>query len=133
MTIEKLIELGVDKDTAEKIAEYAKSETDELNEMHRADTEKLKKEKNELIIGMRIGKAIAEANVWSEKAVYAMMNFDNISVSDNGEVYGVDEEIARIKRECAVLFKETAVPRVIKSAHGVPVRDDDAVRAVMGI
>lgn len=151
MTIEKLIELGVDKDTAVRVEEYLKSESDELNAVHTAEieklksesdelnavhtaeTERLKKENNELLIGMQIGRAIAEAQVWSEKAVYALMNFENISVTDSGEVCGIKEEIERIKRECAVLFKETAVPRVVRRTGSAPVRENDVMRSVMGI
>jgi len=132
MTIEKIIELGVDNNSAEKVAEYFQREIDEVVAQHKAETEKLIRENENVIIGFEIEKALEKAGVWSEKAVRAMLDMENIRV-ENGRVTGLEEEIERVKNEYGILFKQNAVPRVVSCAKSALQTENNAVRSAMGI
>lgn len=132
MTTEEIINLGADSETAEKIAELFQNELGEINALHQAETEKLIKENENIKIRFEIEKALSEIGVWSEKAVYAMLNFDNIKV-ENGVVVGVREEIERIKKECGVLFKDTPAPKILDTANSSPTDKSNIMRNAMGL
>lgn len=132
MTTEKLIELGVDKAAAEKAMEIFEEEISSLKSAHKEETDKLSKENESIKIGFEINRLISEIGVWSERAVYALIDFDKIGV-ENGEVVGVREEIERIRTECGILFKDNAVPRIVSCADSNISNPESAVRNAMGI
>lgn len=132
MTVENLIELGVDKDIAEKVTEYIRVQTDDLKTVHKNELEALRDELDRLLISTETEKAIEKASVLSKRAVYSLLDFDKISVK-NGVVYGVSEELDRVRREYGILFRETAVPRVVSSATDSVAAENAVMRGVMGI
>lgn len=132
MTKENLIELGIDENIADKVIELIKADEKAVLSAHNDVVANLAKEKEDLLVGYEISRAIAAAGVWSEKAVYALFDLNNITVK-NGKVSGVGEEISRIKNEYGILFKDTAIPKVISSRVGNAEIPDKAIRTAMGI
>lgn len=132
MTKEQLIELGVGENTADEVLALIKSEEETALSAHNDELARLSEENDDRLIGFEISNAISKAGVWSEKAVYALLDLSKITVKD-GKVTGVDEEIARIKNECGILFKDTNIPRVVSAGSGSVSIPDNAVRTAMGI
>ena len=60
-------------------------------------------------IASKVQLAVAKSGARSEKALLGMLDFDKITIGDDGEVKGLDEQIADIKKEDDFLF--TAEPK----------------------
>ena len=60
-------------------------------------------------IASKVQLAVAKSGTRSEKALLGMLDFDKITIGDDGEVKGLDEQIADIKKEDDFLF--TAEPK----------------------
>ena len=128
MKIDDLLDLGLDAESAgviwEKIAEMKKGYADKIAE--------LKSEIDKVKIEYAVQSALEKAGVYSEKAVLALINFENIKV-ENGVVVGVEKEIERVRNECGILFAGGEVPRVISVASGENGDSVSLVRDAMGI
>ncbi len=128
MKIDDLLDLGLDAESAgviwEKIAEMKKGYADKIAE--------LKGEIDKVKIEYAVQSALEKAGVYSEKAVLALINFENIKV-ESGVVVGVEKEIERVRNECGILFAGGEVPRVISVASGENGDRVSLVRDAMGI
>ncbi len=62
-------------------------------------------------IASKVQLAVAKSGARSEKALLGMLDFDKITIGDDGEVKGLDEQIADIKKEDDFLFAETPKPK----------------------
>ena len=60
-------------------------------------------------IASKVQLAVAKSGTRSEKALLGMLDFDKITIGDDGEVKGLDEQIADIRKEDDFLF--TAEPK----------------------
>lgn len=62
-------------------------------------------------IASKVQLAVAKSGVRSEKALLGMLDYDKITIDDNGEVKGLDEQIADIKKEDDFLFTAEPAPK----------------------
>ena len=62
-------------------------------------------------IASKVQLAVAKSGTRSEKALLGMLDFDKITIGDDGEVKGLDEQIADIKKEDDFLFTEAPKPK----------------------
>ena len=62
-------------------------------------------------IASKVQLAVAKSGARSEKALLGMLDFDKITIGDDGEVKGLDEQIADIKKEDDFLFTEAPKPK----------------------
>lgn len=62
-------------------------------------------------IASKVQLAVAKSGARSEKALLGMLDFDKITIGDDGEVKGLDEQIADIKKEDDFLFAEAPKPK----------------------
>ena len=128
MKIDDLINLGIDAETAGRAWELFEAEIKRF----KAQSEELKQETEQIKIDYAVKYALENAGVYSEKAVRAMMNFENIYV-ENGTVKGVEKEIERVRKECDILFIGGEVPRIISTTLGENGDKIGRVRSAMGI
>lgn len=54
--------------------------------------------------------AVAKSGARSEKALMGMMDLDKLTLDDNGDVKGLDEQIEAIKKDSAFLFTPDPKP-----------------------
>lgn len=62
-------------------------------------------------IASKVQLAVAKSGARSDKALLGMLDYDKISIDDDGEVKGLDEQIAAIKKEDAFLFTADPEPK----------------------
>ncbi len=62
-------------------------------------------------IASKVQLAVAKSGARSEKALLGMLDFDKITIGEDGEVKGLDEQIADIKKEDDFLFTAEPKPR----------------------
>lgn len=87
---------GVDvKKLQQDVADWQKKYTDDI----RAEK-----------IASKVQLAVAKSGTRSEKALLGMLDFDKITIGDDGEIKGLDEQIADIRKEDDFLFTEEPKP-----------------------
>ena len=62
-------------------------------------------------IASKVQLAVAKSGTRSEKALIGMLDFDQIKTNDNGEIEGLDEQIAAIKKDNDFLFIAEPAPK----------------------
>ena len=62
-------------------------------------------------IASKVQLAVAKSGARSERALLGMLDFDKITIGDDGEVKGLDEQIADIKKEDDFLFTTDPKPK----------------------
>ncbi|MDF7683406.1 phage scaffolding protein [Lactobacillus sp. ESL0679] len=78
----------------------------ELQDKYKQDTEQLNEQLSQTKLTNAINQALTADKVRNPKAIKGLLNMDDIKLNDKGELIGLDEQIAAIKKSDAYLFDE---------------------------
>ncbi|WEV51668.1 phage scaffolding protein [Lactobacillus sp. ESL0731] len=73
---------------------------------YKQDTEQLNQQLSQTKLANAINQALTADKVRNPKAIKGLLNMDDIKLNDKGELIGLDEQIAAIKKSDAYLFDE---------------------------
>ena len=77
-----------------------------------------------------VERALASAKAKNSKAVKALLDFDSLKLSDDGELEGITDQLNSIKEENDFLFEsEAPVPRVVSGANNRTITGDATISA----
>lgn len=107
----------------------------------KAEAEKVKgdseRNKQEMTVDFALEKALLQSKAKNSKAVRALIEVDKISISEDGEITGLSEQLETIKSENDFLFEsEDSVPRIVTGSQGLSGSEDatiDALRKAAGL
>ncbi|WP_066689077.1 phage scaffolding protein [Christensenella intestinihominis] len=83
-----------------------------------------------------LGAKLADIKAKDPDILMKLINKDNLKLTDDGNILGLDEQISKIKEEKEFLFEpEKATPKIVAGGTGGGGNNDDiaAARAVMGL
>ncbi|MCT1174160.1 phage capsid protein [Lactococcus lactis] len=91
------------KKSSEGNEELSKQLT-ELQGKYKADTESLEAQLNQTRFDSVLNEALSKTKARDVKDIKALLNADNISLSDDGKLIGLDEQISTLQEQKSYLF-----------------------------
>ncbi|WP_283679943.1 phage scaffolding protein [Lentilactobacillus sp. Marseille-Q4993] len=82
------------------------SQLEEWQTKYKTDTETLTNELQQTKLNGALNNALASAKVRNPKAAEALLDMDNIKLTEDGQLEGLDGQIAELKKTDAYLFDE---------------------------
>ena len=109
--------------------EAFKSKYDELLKAQKADREKYEADLKTAKKNNGIDLALIKAGAKNSKAVRALLDMDKISVSDNGDLVGMVEQLEALKKDADYLFNSSEPTQELKPKFGTPAPNTNAPEA----
>lgn len=78
----------------------------ELQSKYKQDTESLTKELQQTKLNSAVDSALGKAKVRNTKAAKALLNMDNVTLNDKGELEGLDDQISSLQKSDGYLFDQ---------------------------
>ena len=125
---------------AKTASDEFKAKYDELLKTQKADKEKYEADIAQSKKSNGIELALIKAGAKNAKAVKALLDLDKITLSDKGEVLGIDEQLSSIKKDNDYLFEikdDTVKPKTPNFGNATPPASiggsNEALRRAFGL